>query len=71
MTDGAPLYRTWPMWLIIGAAIAFLYMPLVPALLLSVRGEGAEEFTFRWFYELWRIPLVITDFGPPCGVIDP
>ena len=59
MTERAPLYRTWPMWLIIGATIAFLYMPLVPALLLSVRGEGAGEFTFRWFNELWRIPLVI------------
>jgi spermidine/putrescine transport system permease protein len=59
MTEGAPLYRTWLMWLIIGATLAFLYMPLVPALLLSVRGEGAEEFTFRWFYELRRIPLVL------------
>jgi spermidine/putrescine transport system permease protein len=51
--------RSWPMWLIIGATLAFLYMPLVPALLISIRGEGAEEFTFRWFLELWRIPLVI------------
>jgi spermidine/putrescine transport system permease protein len=47
------------MWLAIGAMLVFLYMPLIPALLLSIRGESAEEFTLRWFLELWRIPLVI------------
>jgi spermidine/putrescine transport system permease protein len=59
MTERVRSYRSWPMWLIIVATLAFLYMPLVPALLLSVRGEGAEEFTLTWFYELWRIPLVL------------
>jgi spermidine/putrescine transport system permease protein len=59
MTERTPLYRSWPMWLVIGATLAFLYMPLIPALLLSVQGEGAEKVTFRWFYELWRTPLVI------------
>jgi spermidine/putrescine transport system permease protein len=59
MAERVPLYRSWPMWLIIGATLAFLYMPLVPALLLSVRGEGAEEITWRWFYELWHISLVV------------
>jgi ABC-type spermidine/putrescine transport system permease subunit II len=47
------------MWLIIGTTLAFLYMPLFPALLLSVRGEGGEEFSLSRFHELWRIPLVM------------
>jgi spermidine/putrescine transport system permease protein len=59
MTARAQLHRSWPMWLIIGATLVFLYLPLVPALLLSVRGEGANEITVKWFYELWRIPLIV------------
>lgn len=60
MHERIPLIRTWPMWFIIGATLVFLYMPLVPALLLSVRDGNGDEFTLHWYHELWRIPLVMS-----------
>jgi ABC-type spermidine/putrescine transport system permease subunit II len=47
------------MWLAIGAILALLYAPLVPALMLSLKVEGTGEFSLRWFYELPQIPLVM------------
>jgi len=51
--------RNWPMWLLIGAILAMLYMPIVPVLVLSVQGEVAGEWTLRWFGELWRTAIIL------------
>jgi spermidine/putrescine transport system permease protein len=59
MGERIPLTSTWPMWLAVGATLVFLYLPLAPALLLSVRGSEVQDFTFSWYRELWRIPLVM------------
>ncbi len=47
------------MWLLIGAVVAILYMPIAPVLVLSVRGDGAGEWTLRWFGELWRTAIIL------------
>jgi ABC-type spermidine/putrescine transport system permease subunit II len=47
------------MWLAVIATLAFLYVPLIPALILSVNAEGADGLTLRWFHELPRTPLVM------------
>jgi ABC-type spermidine/putrescine transport system permease subunit II len=47
-------------WAYIGAALLFLYVPLVPPLLYSVAGEqGAAAVTLRWYRELGDNPLLM------------
>ncbi|MGQ0485394.1 MAG: ABC transporter permease [Hyphomicrobiales bacterium] len=47
------------MWLLIGAVLLILYMPIVPVLVLSIRGDAAGEWTMRWYDELWRTAVIL------------
>ena len=49
----------WPMWLLIGLVLFVLYMPIVPVLILSVRGEAVGEWTLRWYYELSQTTMIL------------
>jgi spermidine/putrescine transport system permease protein len=50
----------WSMWAFIAAVLAFLYVPLLPPLLFSVRESGASAgFTFRWYGEMWNNPVLV------------
>lgn len=51
--------RHWPMWFLIGLVLFVLYMPIVPVLVLSVRGEAAGEWTLRWYYELSQTAMIL------------
>jgi ABC-type spermidine/putrescine transport system permease subunit II len=46
------------MWLFIAAILVLLYLPLLPPLLFSVRGD-AGALTLRWYGEMWRNPLLV------------
>ncbi len=47
------------MWLLIGAVLLILYMPIVPVLVLSIRGDAAGEWTLRWYHDLWQTALIL------------
>lgn len=47
------------MWLLIGAVLLILYMPIVPVLALSIRGDAAGEWTMRWYDELWQTAAIL------------
>jgi ABC-type spermidine/putrescine transport system permease subunit II len=59
MDHGFITRRTWPMWLLIGAVLLILYMPIVPVLVLSIRGDVAGEWTLRWYHDLWQTALIL------------
>jgi ABC-type spermidine/putrescine transport system permease subunit II len=49
--------------------LLFLYAPLVPPLILSTTARyqfgqisGEPEFTFRWYVEMWRNPILVDSF---------
>jgi spermidine/putrescine transport system permease protein len=52
----------WPLWLIIAAILAFLYVPLIPSLVASLQGVKPGEWTLRWYGELFRTPLIVSAF---------
>jgi ABC-type spermidine/putrescine transport system permease subunit II len=62
MEEHSTPWRTWPMWLIIAVALAFLYVPLIPSLVASLQGVQPGEWTLRWYGELWRTPLIVSAF---------
>lgn len=47
------------MWLLIGAVLLILYMPIVPVLVLSIRSDAAGEWTLRWYHDLWQTALIL------------
>ncbi len=50
------------MWLYVGLALAFLYVPLAPPLLFSVSDDSGRILanpTLRWFVEMWRNPILV------------
>ena len=47
------------MWAVVAATLVFLYMPLVPPVLLSLASEGGRQWTLTWYGELLRTPLII------------
>jgi ABC-type spermidine/putrescine transport system permease subunit II len=49
-------------WAYVGAALAFLFLPLVPPLLFSLVGE-AGGVSFRWYRELGRNPVLTGAVG--------
>jgi ABC-type spermidine/putrescine transport system permease subunit II len=53
--------RHWPMWTAIAAVLAFLYLPLLPPLMFSLRSgaAGKPELTLKWYGELWANPLLV------------
>lgn len=59
MDRGFITRRTWLMWLLIGAVLLILYMPIVPVLVLSIRGDAAGEWTLRWYHDLWQTALIL------------
>lgn len=59
MDHGLVTRRTWPMWLLIGAILLILYMPIVPVLVQSVRGDAAGEWTLRWYDQLWQTAIIL------------
>lgn len=47
------------MWVLLGAVLLVLYLPLLPPLVSSVReADATGQFTLRWFAELWEQRLV-------------
>jgi ABC-type spermidine/putrescine transport system permease subunit II len=46
-------------WVTIAAILVFLYLPLIPPILLSLQGGGASEWTLTWYGELLRTPLIV------------
>lgn len=50
--------RHWLMWVLIGAVLFILYMPIAPVLLLSVQGE-AGGWTLRWYGDLAQTALIL------------
>jgi spermidine/putrescine transport system permease protein len=47
------------MWLVIGAVLVILYMPVVPVLIQSIQGETAGAWTLRWYQELWNTAIIL------------
>ena len=47
------------MWLLIGAILSILYLPIVPVLVQSIQGEEAGEWTLQWYQELWQTALIL------------
>ena len=46
-------------WLYIGLVLGFLYLPLLPPILFSLRpDEGGGGITFAWYLTMWRTPLL-------------
>ena len=62
MENHAARWRSWPLWLIIALALAFLYVPLIPSLVASLQGVRPGEWTLGWYGELWRTPLIVGAF---------
>src|SRR3954452_7061165 len=58
MSDGIPIQRSWPMWIFIGVTLGFLYIPLFPILIASIRGGEPGQLTFASYSELLRTPLI-------------
>jgi ABC-type spermidine/putrescine transport system permease subunit II len=51
------------LWVLTVLALLFLYLPLVPPLLLSLSPSGrigsGEAFTVRWYQEMWNNPILV------------
>jgi ABC-type spermidine/putrescine transport system permease subunit II len=47
------------MWILIGAILLILYLPIFPVLLQSVRGDAPGEWTVRWYQQLWQSALIL------------
>jgi spermidine/putrescine transport system permease protein len=49
------------MWVFIAVTLGFLYVPLLPPLLFSVRdgGDGSAGLTLRWYGEMWSNPVLV------------
>ena len=46
-------------WLLIGAVLALLYVPLIPPILFSMEPETAGgDLTFGWYAKMWESPLL-------------
>jgi ABC-type spermidine/putrescine transport system permease subunit II len=66
-------------WLYVGLALLFIYLPLAPPLLFSIStGEASgAAFTLSWYVEMWRNPVltraVVTslEVGAVVAVITP
>jgi spermidine/putrescine transport system permease protein len=54
-------FTPWLMWGFIAVVLAFLYAPLLPPLLFSIRdgGDGSAGLTFRWYGEMWNNPVLV------------
>lgn len=60
MSNGATLRRHWPMWAFIALVMAFLYLPLLPPLVFSLASDAQQAgWTWRWYGEMWRNPLLV------------
>jgi spermidine/putrescine transport system permease protein len=46
-------------WLYVGLVLGFLYLPLLPPILFSLRpDEAGGGITFAWYLTMWRTPLL-------------
>jgi spermidine/putrescine transport system permease protein len=45
-------------WLYVGLVLGFLYLPLLPPILFSLRPDEGGGITFAWYLTMWRTPLL-------------
>ena len=59
MDRGFLIRGNWPMWLLVGAILAILYLPIAPVLIQSIQGDAPGEWTLQWYQELWQTALIL------------